>query len=74
MKVKCGLEVMEMHEDDIAAVKGPCMGLPLDGRVERFRWRYPDRCPLMDVLCSLDWTYERLTAGLDSEMKGTRVA
>ena len=76
MKVKCGLEIMEMHEDDIAAVEQFLWGwvdFSLE-EMERFRWRYPDRCPLMDVLCSLDWTYERLNRFQDwlLEMKGSK--
>ena len=76
MKVKCGLEVMEMHEDDIAAVEQFLWGwvdFSME-EMERFRWRYPDRCPLLDVLCSLDWTYEPLNRFQDwlLEMKGSK--
>ena len=76
MKVKCGLEVMEMHQDDIASVEQFLWGW-IDysmEEMERFRWRYPDRCPLLDVLCSLDCTYERLNCFQDwlLEMKGSK--
>ena len=76
MKVKCGLEVMDMHQDDITAVEQFLWGwidFSLE-EMERFRWRYPDRCPLLDVLCSLDCTYERLNRFQDwvLEMKGSK--
>ena len=76
LKVQTGLEVVDMHQDDIAAVEQFLWGwvdFSME-EMERFRWRYPDRCPLLDVLCSLDWTYERLNCFQDwlLEMKGSK--
>ena len=75
MKVQAGLEVFGMHQDDIQAVEQFLWGwidFSLE-EMERFRWRYPERCPLMDTLCSLDWTCERLNRFQDFllEMKGS---
>lgn len=74
--VQTGLEAMEMHHDDISSVEQFLWGW-IDfsmEEMERFRWRYPYRCPLLDVLCSLDSTCERLNSFQDwlLEMKGSR--
>ena len=76
MRIEAGLEVMGMHRDDIDACEQFLAGwidFSLE-EMERFRWRYPKRCPLLDTLCSLDDTYERLNNFQDwlLEMKGSR--
>ena len=76
MRIEAGLEVMGMHRDDINACEQFLAGwidFSLE-EMERFRWRYPERCPLLDVLCSLDDTYERLNIFQDwiLEMKGSK--
>ena len=74
-KVEAGLLVCDMHHDDLAFVEEFIFSFE-DFSVEtmeRFRWRYPKRCPLLDVLCSLDDTYQPLNDLQDwlLEMKGS---
>tara|TARA_B100000085_G_C18373747_1_gene443434 strand:+ start:69 stop:638 length:570 start_codon:yes stop_codon:yes gene_type:complete len=76
LRIEAGLQVMGMHSDDIDACEQFLAGwidFSLE-EMERFRWRYPERCPLLDVLCSLDDTYERLNRYQDwiLEMKGSK--
>ena len=75
-KVEAGLQVVGMHPDDIEAVEQFLWGWHdfTQEEMERFRWRYPDRCPLLDVFCSFDDTLEPLNNLQDwlLEMKGSK--
>ena len=79
MRIEAGLEVMNMHRDDIDSIEQFLAGW-IDfssEELERLRWRYPKRCPVLDVLCSLDDTCERLNSFQDwvlqmNGMKGRR--
>lgn len=75
-KVQDGLKAVGMHTDDLDDVQLLVFGWkPLTTEMlERYRWRYPDRCPLLDVLCTLDETCEKLNAVQDwmLELKGAK--
>lgn len=75
-KVEEGLKAVGMHADDLDDVQLLVFGWkPLTTEMlERYRWRYPDRCPLLDVLCTLDDTCEKLNAVQDwmLELKGAK--
>ena len=75
-KVAKGLIVMGMHRDDLDDVQELLFGWKeLDAEMlERYRWRYPDRCPLLDVLCTLDDTCPELNEVQDwmLELKGSK--
>jgi hypothetical protein len=75
-KVSKGLQVMGMHHDDLDDVQELMFGwkdLSVE-MLERFRWRYPDRCPLLDVLCTMDETCPELNELQDwiLEIKGSK--
>ena len=60
--VEDGLRKLNIHPDDLEDLQKYCFGW-LDLTPEAMhRWslRYPKRCPLLDVLCSLDHTHETL--------------
>ena len=75
-KVQQGLLAVAMHEDDVEFCEKFIFGwADIDQeQMERFRWRYPDRCPLLDVLCTLDDTHEELNKFQDKmlELKGSK--
>lgn len=75
-KVQQGLRAVAMHEDDVEFCEKFIFGWAeiSQEEMERFRWRYPDRCPLLDVLCTLDDTYEELNQFQDKmlELKGSK--
>jgi len=60
--VSDGLLKVGMHADDLEDVEYMVFGWRglTPEMLERYRWRYPDRCPLLDVLCTLDETCEIL--------------
>ena len=65
--VEDGMKQLGVHQDDLENAQQYCFGW-LDLTPEAFhRWaaRYPKRCPLLDVLCSLDQTCEQLNAVQD---------
>jgi hypothetical protein len=70
-KVEEGLKKVGMHHDDLEDVQLLVFGWkPLTAEMlERYRWRYPDRCPLLDVLCTLDDTCEELNRVQDWMLK-----
>ena len=49
-----GLITVGMHPDDLDDVEQMVFGWKglTAEMLERYRWRYPDRCPLLDVLCT----------------------
>lgn len=75
-KVSKGLLIMGMHHDDLDDVQELMFGWKdLSAEMlERFRWRYPDRCPLLDVLCTMDDTCPELNELQDwiLEIKGSK--
>ena len=75
-KVEDGLRKVGMHADDLDDVQHLVFGWkPLTTEMlERYRWRYPDRCPLLDVLCTLDDSCEKLNVVQDwmLELKGAK--
>lgn len=75
-RVENGLRAVGMHEDDVEFVQSFIFGWVCISaeQMERFRWRYPERCPLLDVLCTLDDTYEELNLYQDKmlELKGSK--
>tara|TARA_R100001509_G_scaffold151739_1_gene111392 strand:+ start:1557 stop:1994 length:438 start_codon:yes stop_codon:yes gene_type:complete len=75
-KVEDGLKKVGMHVDDLDDVQLLVFGWkPLTVEMlERYRWRYPERCPLLDVLCTLDDSCENLNAVQDwmLELKGAK--
>ena len=75
-EVEAGLKKVGMHTDDLADVQLLVFGWkPLTAEMlERYRWRYPDRCPLLDVLCTMDDTCEELNKVQDwmLELKGAK--
>ena len=75
-KVEEGLKIVGMHEDDLEDVQELVFGWKdlTSEMLERYRWRYPDRCPLLDVLCTLDDSCEKLNAVQDwmLELKGAK--
>ena len=65
--VEDGMRQLGVHQDDLENAQQYCFGW-LDLTPEALhRWaeRYPKRCPLLDVLCSLDQTCEKLNAVQD---------
>ena len=75
-KVESGLTAVGMHHDDLEDVQCLIFGWTTltPEMLERYRWRYPDRCPLLDVLCTLDDTCEPLNKVQDwmLELKGAK--
>ena len=75
-KVSEGLLIMGMHHDDLDDVQELMFGWKdLSAEMlERFRWRYPDRCPLLDVLCTMDESCQVLNEVQDwiLELKGSK--
>ena len=75
-KVAEGLVVVGLHRDDIDDVQELLFGWKeLDAEMlERYRWRYPDRCPLLDVLCTMDESCQVLNEVQDwiLELKGSK--
>ena len=69
--VEAGLKKVGMHHDDLEDVQMLVFGWkPLTAvMLERYRWRYPDRCPLLDVLCTLDDTCPELNEVQDWMLK-----
>lgn len=57
-----GLLTVGMHADDLQDVEYMVFGWKglTPAMLERYRFRYPDRCPLLDVLCTLDDSCEIL--------------
>ena len=51
-----GLIAVGMGRDDLDDVESLVFGWKTltAEMLERYRWRYPDRCPLLDVLCTFD--------------------
>ena len=75
-KVSEGLVAVGMHPDDMGDVQELLFGWKdLSAEMlERYRWRYPDRCPLLDALCTLDDTCFELNQVQDwiLEIKGAK--
>lgn len=76
LEVEKPLMTMGMHIDELDDVQELLFGwkdLTLE-MLERYRFRYPSRCPLLDVLCTLDETCEELNALQDwiLELKGSK--
>ena len=75
-KVEEGLKKVGMHDDDLEDVQLLVFGWKslTAEMLERYRWRYPDRCPLLDVLCTLDPTCTELNKVQDwmLELKGAK--
>ena len=69
--VEDGLKKVGMHVDDLDDVQMLVFGWKglTPEMLERYRWRYPDRCPLLDVLCTLDDTCEALNKVQDWMLK-----
>jgi len=69
--VEDGLKKVGMHVDDLDDVQMLVFGWRglTPEMLERYRWRYPDRCPLLDVLCTLDDTCEALNKVQDWMLK-----
>jgi hypothetical protein len=61
-KVSDALLLVGMHRDDLQDVEDFIFGwTELSAEMlERYRWRYPDRCPLLDALCTLDSNCDEL--------------
>ena len=74
--VKDHLASVGMHEDDIEFCQSFIFGWCdiEQEQMERFRWRYPDRCPLLDVLCTMDDTHDELNQYQDQmlQLKGSK--
>ena len=67
----CGWACVGMHVDDLDDVQMLVFGWQdlTPEMLERYRWRYPDRCPLLDVLCTLDDSCEKLNNVQDWMLK-----
>jgi len=65
--VENGMRALGVHQDDIDQIQSFCFGWFELTPQAMHRWtqRFPDRCPLLDVLCSLDQTCEELNATQD---------
>lgn len=74
--VRDHLALVGMHEDDIEFCQNFIFGWAEiePEQMERFRWRYPERCPLLDVLCTMDETHHELNQFQDLmlELKGSK--
>lgn len=75
-QIQKGLIQLKMTSDELDDVERCLFGwqsLTVEG-FERYRFRYPERCPLLDVLCSLDKTHKELNDLADwlLELKGTK--
>lgn len=70
-KVEDGLKKVGMHHDDLEDVQYLVFGWRTltSEMLERYRWRYPDRCPLLDVLCTMDDTCGELNKVQDWMLK-----
>ena len=75
-QIQKGLIQLKMTSDELDDVERCLFGWQswTVGGFERYRFRYPDRCPLLDVLCSLDKTHKELNDLADwlLELKGTK--
>ena len=75
-KVADALLVVGMHHDDLDDVQELIFGWKeLSAEMlERYRWRYPERCPLLDALCTMDDTCPELNEVQDwiLELKGSK--
>ena len=71
LRVEDGLQKVGMHLDDLEDVQMLVFGWKslTAEMLERYRWRYPDRCPLLDVLCTLDDTCPELNEVQDWMLK-----
>ncbi len=71
-----GLLAVGMHADDLHDVELLVFGWKnlTAEMLERYRWRYPDRCPLLDVLCTFDDSCQELNRVQDwmLELKGAK--
>ena len=65
--VENGMRSLGIHDDDLDDLQSYCFGWTELTSQAMHRWalRYPKRCPLLDVLCSLDQTHEQLNAVQD---------
>lgn len=65
--VEAGMRDLGIHPDDLEDLQSYCFGwLELTPQaMHRWALRYPKRCPLLDVLCSLDHTCDQLNAVQD---------
>ncbi len=65
--VEDGLQKLGLHSDDLDDLQAYVFGWVDLTPEEMHRWacRYTKRCPLLDVLCSLDHTCEELNATQD---------
>ena len=65
--VESGMRKLGIHLDDLEDLQNYCFGWLELTPEAMHRWclRYPQRCPLLDVLCSLDSTCEQLNAVQD---------
>lgn len=75
-QVSDALVIVGMHHDDLQDVQELLFGwkdLSLE-MLERYRWRYPERCPLLDALCTMDSSCEDLNSLQDwlLELKGSK--
>ena len=74
--VESGLHDVGMHEVDVEFVQSFIFGWAEieQEQMERFRWRYSERCPLLDVLCTMDDTHEELNQFQDRmlALKGSK--
>ena len=66
-QVESGMRVLGVHQDDINEIQSFCFGWFELTPQAMHRWteRFPDRCPLLDVLCSLDQSCKELNATQD---------
>ena len=75
-KVSKGLLVVGLHSDDIDDVQELLFGWKKlsPEMLERYRYRYPTRCPLLDVLCTMDDSCTELNQVQDwiLKLKGSR--
>ena len=71
-----GLITVGMHRDDLDDVELMVFGWKglTAEMLERYRWRYPDRCPLLDVLCTFSPECDELNEVQDwmLELKGAK--
>ena len=65
--VEAGMKRLGIHHDDLEDLQHFCFGWAELTPESMCRWslRYPKRCPLLDVLCSLDHTCSELNAVQD---------
>ena len=65
--VETGMKRLGVHQDDLEDLQHFCFGWAELTPESMCRWslRYPKRCPLLDVLCSLDHTCSELNSVQD---------